>query len=152
MPGLKTNLDDFTEVLMQKLFKKREPTNEFKYILKKDTTHQRNDHSKPPYLDDLKRFGKLKEVGDRKKLNLIEHMASDIKRDFQDINIFNVELEDDFLDPAKLDRSIKRTQKKLKVQHKEKEKNNFSGAWYLPVSKWGKIKKNKFDEKNVFDH
>jgi len=37
---------------------------------------------------------KLKEIGDKKKFNLIEHEPSEIKRDFQDINIFNVDYED----------------------------------------------------------
>lgn len=82
MPGMKANLDEFTEVLMHKLFKKREPTNEFKYILKKDNTHNRVDHSKPLYMDDLKRFGKLKDECGRKKLSMIEHQATDIKRDY----------------------------------------------------------------------
>ena len=91
--GLKSNIDDFTEVLMQKLFKKREPNNEFKFILKKDNTHHRLDHSKPLYMDDLKRFGKLKEIGNNKKLNLIEHDVSELKRDFKDENIFNIDLD-----------------------------------------------------------
>lgn len=73
MVGLKQNLDDFTEVLMHKLFKKREPANDFKYILKKDNTHTRVDHSKPLYLDEIKRFIKLKEVVGKKKLPMIEH-------------------------------------------------------------------------------
>jgi hypothetical protein len=47
---------------MEKLFAKREPTNEFKFILKKKLNFTRMDKYKPMYLDDLKRVQKLKEI------------------------------------------------------------------------------------------
>lgn len=54
--GLKQNLQEFEDKLIDKLFKKREPGSEFKFILKKANMHSRQDNSKPLYLDDLKRY------------------------------------------------------------------------------------------------
>ncbi|CDW76578.1 UNKNOWN [Stylonychia lemnae] len=160
VPGLRSNIDDFTEVLMQKLFKKREPTNEFKFILKKDNTHNRIDHSKPLYLDDLKRFGKLKEIGDRKQLSLIEHDVKDLKRDFKDENIFNVDLDQQQMMQtlaSTYDKELNKQQKQLKLitmrqgggTTKDQEKKNFSGAWYLPVSKWGNNQKYSYEQRQI---
>lgn len=59
IPGLKVTLEDFTEALMEKLFQKREPIKELKYILKRDNIMKKTDNSKPLYLDDLKRQQKL---------------------------------------------------------------------------------------------
>jgi hypothetical protein len=56
MAGLKVTLEDFTEALMEKLFQKREPINELKYILKRDNNLKKTDSTKPLYLDDLKRY------------------------------------------------------------------------------------------------
>ncbi len=47
MLGLKKTLDEFTDSVMDKLISKRETTDEFKYILKKDNTHKRIDVTKP---------------------------------------------------------------------------------------------------------
>ena len=57
---------EFEDALMDKLFSKREPTNELKFILKKRLNFTRVDKEKPMYLDDLKRMQKLKEMGQRK--------------------------------------------------------------------------------------
>ena len=54
--GLKQNLDESKEVLLGKLFQKQESSNEYKHLLKRDTTHARQDKTKAPYLDDLKRY------------------------------------------------------------------------------------------------
>ena len=78
--GLKKSLDEFTEVLMDKLFQKREPTDEFKYVLKKDHTLGRTDNSKPAYLDEIKRFLKLNEIGDKKKYILRDRKLEELKR------------------------------------------------------------------------
>ena len=75
MVGLKQNLDEFTELLLQKLFMKRDgdAMDKFKYIIKQDNSHKRIDRSRPLYLDDLKRFGKLKEIGPKKTYTVITH-------------------------------------------------------------------------------
>jgi hypothetical protein len=54
--GLKQNLAEFEEKILEKLFQKREPTNQFRFILKKQNQHSRQDLSKPQYFDDLKRL------------------------------------------------------------------------------------------------
>jgi hypothetical protein len=58
--------------------------------LKRDTNVNRTDNSKPLYLDDLKRYQKLKQIGDKNSLGIIQHNIDDIKRNFKDINIFNI--------------------------------------------------------------
>jgi len=54
--GLKQNIEEFRQILMAKLFSKKDVSSDFKFLLKRDISHQRTDNSKPLYLDDLKRF------------------------------------------------------------------------------------------------
>ena len=156
MVGLRQNLDEFTELLLQKLFMKRdgEATDKFKYIIKQDTTHKRIDRSRPLYMDDLKRFGKLKEIGEKKQFKIISQDSQNIKRDYEEVNIFNMDSQTEELkNMEKLRNSIKKTQTKIKELQSTKlgedKQVAYSGAWYLPVKKWGRHKKYNYEDKEV---
>ena len=88
-------------------------------------------------MDDLKRYQKLKEVGGKKLLSIERRGVDELKRDIQDINIFNEEALNQ--EQAKSTLETK-TQKKLKIIKKPIQqavpKMEFKGAWYIPASDW----------------
>ena len=59
MTGLKENLMQFEEKLLEKLFARKEAGSELRFVLRKNNTASKIDGSKPLYLDDLKRLEKF---------------------------------------------------------------------------------------------
>jgi len=95
------------------MFQKRESTIDYKFLLKKDYQLTKADHERPPYIDDLKRLQKLREVKDKKVFPIAEgnHLKPQIM-------------------PSEREKELK--PKKIV----EAASKTFSNKWYVPVDAW----------------